>query len=160
MIRSVILDHNATALSHGHLYPGAAELVRQCAERFPVVLTTSHSHQVTERDPPIAQIRNLLLDIISADEVERGKPAPDILIATLGRIGFLLRDRNPVEPLECLVVDSTPLGVIAARGAGMRSLALTHTFSREELSAADVVRDSFDAVDLDQILRFCVSPRP
>jgi beta-phosphoglucomutase-like phosphatase (HAD superfamily) len=51
------------------------------------------------------------------------------------------------------VVEDTPAGIKAARKAGMKVMALAHTTSAAELDGADVVRDSFSASDLDDILK-------
>ncbi len=60
----------------------------------------------------------MFLDIIAADDVERGKPEPDGFIAALGRIGYLLRQRDPVLADECLVVEDTPAGIEAGHERG------------------------------------------
>jgi HAD superfamily hydrolase (TIGR01509 family) len=52
--------------------------------------------------------------IFSADEVERGKPAPDLFLFAAARMG--------VAPSECVVVEDSPFGAAAARAAGMRAL--------------------------------------
>ncbi|WP_137122215.1 HAD family hydrolase [Segeticoccus rhizosphaerae] len=49
--------------------------------------------------------------IFSADEVEHGKPAPDLFLYTATRLG--------VEPHRCVVVEDSAFGVRAARAAGM-----------------------------------------
>ncbi|HTR60632.1 MAG TPA: hypothetical protein VMH37_02950, partial [Candidatus Binataceae bacterium] len=62
------------------------------------------------------------------------------------------RDRNPIEPRECLVIESSLDGIEAARRAGMRSLAIANSATN-----ADFVRESFTAIDLDEILRACAA---
>jgi beta-phosphoglucomutase-like phosphatase (HAD superfamily) len=52
--------------------------------------------------------------IFSADEVERGKPAPDLFLLAAARMG--------VDPADCVVVEDSPFGAAAARAAGMRAL--------------------------------------
>jgi beta-phosphoglucomutase-like phosphatase (HAD superfamily) len=97
-------------------------------------------------------LRELFLDIIAAEDVEHGKPEPDGFIAALGRIGYLLRQRDPVLADECLVVEDTQAGIEAARRAGMKVLALCHMAQASELAAADVVRASISDLDLDDVL--------
>lgn len=53
--------------------------------------------------------------IFSADDVARGKPAPDLFLHAARQMG--------VDPAACVVVDDSPYGVEAARAAGMRILA-------------------------------------
>jgi HAD superfamily hydrolase (TIGR01509 family) len=53
--------------------------------------------------------------IFSADDVSRGKPAPDVFLYAA--------DRMSVDPTACAVVEDSPLGLEAARAAGMRAFA-------------------------------------
>ncbi|HWN58135.1 MAG TPA: HAD family phosphatase, partial [Methylomirabilota bacterium] len=99
-----------------------------------------------------AKLRDLFLDIIAAEDVERGKPEPDGFIAALGRIGFVLRQRDPVLAEECLVVEDTRAGIEAAHRASMKVLALCHNASADDLASADVVRASILDLDLDDVI--------
>ena len=53
--------------------------------------------------------------VFSAEEVDRGKPAPDLFLYAAHRMG--------VDPGNCVVIEDTPTGLSAARAAGMRTLA-------------------------------------
>jgi beta-phosphoglucomutase len=135
------------------LYPGAEKFVRACAQRFPLMIATGTLRIEAETILRRAGLRDLFLDIIAAEDVERGKPEPDGFIAALGRIGFVLRQRDPVLPHECLVIEDTHAGIEAAHRAGMRVLALCHLLPAADLAAADVVRESITDLDLDDVLR-------
>ncbi|HUA33663.1 MAG TPA: HAD family phosphatase [Candidatus Binataceae bacterium] len=134
-------------------FPGAADFVRRCHARFPLMLVTGTLRHEAETILRSADLRALFLDIIAAEDVARGKPDPDGFNLALGRIGFLLRQRDPVLPNECLVVEDTAAGIEAAHRAGMLVLAVMHTASAAVLGAADFVRPSFDQTDLDEVLR-------
>ena len=153
MIRAVFFDYATIVSSDGKPHPGADTFIRACAERFPLLVTTSIGYSTTQKTLKAAELASFFLDILSVAEVERPKPAPDLLLATLGRVGFRLRDRNPVEPGECLAVESSVDGIEAARRARMRCLAIAHSAGVDELAAADFLSDSFIAIDLDRILR-------
>lgn len=155
MIRAVVFACDAILSRPGGLRSGAEDFIRCCAKRFPLLLTAPGSYADNRKSLADLGLATLFLDILGEAEVEQRKPAPDLLIATLGRIGFLLRDRNPLEPPECLVVECSPAGIEAARRAHMRSLAIAHSVPAAVLTSADFVRDSFVAVDLDEILRGC-----
>ena len=155
MIRAVVFAYDAILSRPGGLRAGAEDFIRSSAKRFPLLLTAPGSYADNRKSLAELGLATLFLDILGEAEVERCKPAPDLLIATLGRIGFLLRDRNPLEPPECLVVDCSPAGIEAARRAHMRSLAIAHSVPAAALTSADFVCDSFVAVDLDEILRGC-----
>lgn len=65
-----------------------------------------------------------------SDEVPRGKPFPDVYLRAAEGLG--------VDPGSCLAFEDAPVGVAAARAAGMRCLALTSTFPVEAFRAMDV----------------------
>jgi len=135
------------------MYPGAADFVRACAARFPLVLVTGTLRDEAEMILRRSGLRELFLDIVAAEDVEHGKPEPDGFIMALGRLGFLLRQRDAIEPAQALVIEDTPAGVEAGRRAGMRVLALRHSASEAELAGADLIRASLAETDLDDILR-------
>ncbi|HVN90430.1 MAG TPA: HAD family phosphatase [Candidatus Binataceae bacterium] len=135
------------------LYPGAADFVRRCAERFPLAIATGTLKAEAEMILSRASIRNLFLDIVAAEDVEHGKPAPDSFLAALGRVGFLLRPRPSIVPAECLVIEDTAAGVEAGRRAGMRVLGICQSASADELTGADLLRPTLAETDLDELLR-------
>lgn len=53
---------------------------------------------------------------VSAEEVARGKPEPDVFLETARRMG--------AEPADCVVVEDAPPGAAAAHAAGMRCIAV------------------------------------
>jgi len=135
------------------LYPGAAEFVRRCAERFPLAIATGTLRVEADMILRRAGLNELFVDVVAAEDVEHGKPAPDIFVAALGRLGFILRSRPPIETVECLVIEDTVAGVQAARAAGMKVLGLTQSAGQTGLEDADLVRTSLAATDLDDLLR-------
>lgn len=81
--------------------------------------------------------------IVTGEEVFHSKPAPDIFLKAAERLGIL--------PEDCLVVEDGPIGVTAAKKAGMKCLAITATTPREKLSEADLVIETYEDVDLLEI---------
>ncbi len=71
--------------------------------------------------------------VVAAEDVQRGKPDPEGYLAGARRLG--------IDPANCLVVEDSPAGLKAAAAAGMRSLALLTTHSREQLTAWKVAAD-------------------
>lgn len=132
------------------LYPGAAEFVRRCAKRFPLVLATGTLRHEAELILNHAGLRKLFLSIVAAEDVENGKPAPDSFLAALGHLAR--QTHPPVKREECLVIEDTNAGIEAARRAGMKVLAVAHSALPLELSAADLVRESLAETDLDDVL--------
>ena len=135
------------------VYPGAEKFVRACAQRFPLMVATGTLRAEAEMILGRARLRSLFLDIIAAEDVERGKPAPDSFVAALGRLGFHLRQRDPIQPSECMVIEDTTGGIESAHRAGMRVVAVAHNAAPRELSTADAVYESIAKIDLDEVLR-------
>lgn len=77
--------------------------------------------------------------IVSGLDVEHKKPAPDVFILAANRLG--------VKPEECLVIEDAISGVAAGKAAGAKVLALTTSFSKEELREADWIADSLPEAD-------------
>jgi HAD superfamily hydrolase (TIGR01509 family) len=85
---------------------------------------------------------------VVAEDVARGKPAPDVYLLAAERLGL--------PPAQCLVLEDAPNGVAAAQAAGMRCVAVLNEYTRSlDLSAADGVLPSLWAVrdHLDALIR-------
>ena len=76
--------------------------------------------------------------IVSAEDVNVCKPAPDCYLTALERLSEKLRAerRQPLLANECLVIEDSPPGIESGRQAGMRTLGITNTVSAEQLRAA------------------------
>jgi beta-phosphoglucomutase len=144
--------YQALIAGHDVLYPGAADFVRRCAERFPLMIATGTLRAEAEMILRRGAIRDCFLDIIAAEDVAHGKPAPDGFLAALGRFGFILRPRPSITAAECLVIEDTLAGIEAAHRAGMRVLAVGASASTDR-AQAELLRASLAVTDLDEILR-------
>src|SRR6266700_639047 len=74
--------------------------------------------------------------IISAEDVHRGKPDPEVYLTAASRVG--------VAPERCIVVEDAVAGIEGARRAGMRSIGVSR--NGHQLSA-DVTVRSLDLLD-------------
>jgi HAD superfamily hydrolase (TIGR01509 family) len=153
LIARKTVEYQAMIAGRDLLYSGAADFVRRCAQRFPLMLATGTLRHEAESILRAVKLRELFVDIIAAEDVDSGKPDPDPFVAALGRLGFLLRQRNAIQPEECLAVEDTPAGIEAASSAGMKVLAVCHTSNAAALGAADLIRPSLAQTDLDDVLR-------
>jgi HAD superfamily hydrolase (TIGR01509 family) len=70
--------------------------------------------------------------VISADDVENRKPAPDIFLAAAAKL--------KCDPSDCAVIEDAVNGVAAAKAAGMRCIAVAQTFHTDELKQADLIK--------------------
>jgi HAD superfamily hydrolase (TIGR01509 family) len=124
-------------LSLGRLLPlpGLRELLRLLASAgVPAAIATSA--------PPenvVHSLRELALEgafaaVAKSEDLPRGKPFPDVFLAAAGALRLDAR--------LCLAFEDAPLGVEAARAAGMTCVALTTSFSAEVFRAHPVAPDA------------------
>ena len=75
-----------------------------------------------------------------SDVGNKSKPEPDIFLYAAKNIG--------VRPERCAVIEDSPNGILAAKRAGMKAIGITTTFSRDLLSEADIVVDSYSDIEI------------
>lgn len=97
--------------SHLPLLPGAVETVRVLADRWPLGVASSSPPRLIEVVLATAGIADRFQVAISSEEVDRGKPAPDVYLAAASRLG--------VDPTRCVAVEDSTNGLRAAVAAGM-----------------------------------------
>jgi beta-phosphoglucomutase len=69
--------------------------------------------------------------VVGAADVARGKPHPDVFLKAAEKLG--------VPPADCIVFEDAPMGVEAARRAGMRAVVITTTLPAEAFREFDNV---------------------
>ena len=116
------------------LVPGAVEFLREWAE-VPKAVASNAEPQNVEFVLREAGLADCFDHVLSGNDVERPKPAPDVYLEAAERLGG--------EPKQCIVFEDSPAGVEAGRRAGMRVVAVLTTvphFDTVEL-AIDHFRD-------------------
>ncbi|MEE9276436.1 MAG: HAD family phosphatase [bacterium] len=130
------------------LLPGAAEMIRETARRWPLAIASGALEHEVRPVIERAGLSECFVLIVTAEGVRRGKPDPEIFLAALSGVRRL-REVD-VAPAECLVLEDSVAGVQAGLAAGMRVLAVTNSYPRARLQAADRVVDSLEeAADAD-----------
>jgi len=91
--------------------------------------------------------------IVSADQIERGKPHPDGFLVTLERLNQKLKE--PVKSDQCVVIEDSHWGLQGAREAGMHTVAVTNSYDAAQLSMADKIIDSLNELNIDVLEQIC-----
>jgi HAD superfamily hydrolase (TIGR01509 family) len=110
------------------LLPGAVDAVKRLAARWPLGLASSSNRPVIDLVLEQAGVTASFAATVSGDEVARGKPAPDVYVAAMDRLG--------VEPRAGAAVEDSSNGLRAAAAAGLHVIAVPH---REYSPAADAL---------------------
>jgi beta-phosphoglucomutase len=125
----------------GVLYPGAASCVERLAAAWPLGIASGALRAEIELMLRGAGLLDAFRFIVSAGETEQTKPAPDPYLRAAALHG--------VPPAACVAIEDSHWGLQSARAAGMRTVALTHTYPRESLLEADVVVDALEEITVE-----------
>jgi HAD superfamily hydrolase (TIGR01509 family) len=130
------------------LLPGAEEAVQRTADACPLALASSSNREVFEAVLELAGLTDCFRATVSSEEVEHGKPAPDVYLEAARRLG--------VAPERCAAVEDSHAGIRSAKAAGMRVIAIPNASyppDEEALDLADVVLESLDQLTPGRIER-------
>lgn len=126
--------------------PGATAAVRRIAATLPVAVASSAHRAVIDAALAATGLDDVLLVIVSSDEMAHGKPGPDVYLEAARRLG--------VVPEACLVVEDSLNGVRAGKAAGMTVVLVPNESVPPAPGArelADLVLDRLADLDPDAI---------
>ena len=129
------------------LIAGAVDAVRRLAAAFTLAVASSSNRPLIEAVLDRAGITELFAAVVSSEEVERGKPAPDVYLEAARRLG--------VEPGRCAAVEDSSNGIRSAHAAGMRLLVLPNSHNppaTDALALADAVLASPEELTVAAVL--------
>ena len=128
-------------------YAGAVALARLCMdEDIPLAMCTGSTRDDVER---VMALMGETLDfavIVTADDVEHGKPDPEGYSLTIQSLIEQYPDEE-VQAEQCVAVEDTPGGLAAARTARCRTIGVTTTVGADRLVAAHLVVEDLAEID-------------
>jgi HAD superfamily hydrolase (TIGR01509 family) len=134
IIRGVVDDMSARYRDGVPLLPGAVDAVHRLAARWSVGLASSANRPLIDIVLRVTGLDAYFATTVSSEEVARGKPAPDVYLEVSRRLG--------VSPARCAAIEDSTNGLLAARAAGMRVVAVPRAAfppDPEVLASADAV---------------------
>jgi beta-phosphoglucomutase-like phosphatase (HAD superfamily) len=120
--------------------------VRYAAARVPVAVVTGSVREEVEPVLASAGLAEVLSTIVSADDVESGKPHPEGYLRALALLDGGLAAEDVV------VFEDTEAGIASAKAAGMRCLAVSGTMKPHRLAAADEIVEAIDVELMRRVL--------
>lgn len=121
------------------LMPGAVEAVHRMAACWPLGLASSASRPLIDRVLAAAGMTSLFEVTVSTEEVEHGKPAPDVYLTVVERLA--------VTPARAVAIEDSSNGLRSASAAGLRVVAVPqprYPPAPDALARADLVLRSLD----------------
>jgi HAD superfamily hydrolase (TIGR01509 family) len=124
------------------LLPGAVEAIRSLVREWPLAVASSSNRNVIELVLEKAGFADAFAATVSSEEVERGKPAPDVYLEAARRLG--------VDPAACVAIEDSSNGVRSAHAAGMAVIAVPNKDfppDPDALALAALVLDSLEELN-------------
>jgi HAD superfamily hydrolase (TIGR01509 family) len=117
------------------IFAGLPELVERLAAVCKLGLASGSERPVVEAVLSLQDLRRFFSATVTASDIQRGKPQPDIFLRTAELLG--------VAPADCWVIEDSKPGVAAGLAAGMRVIAITNTHPATALQSATRVVASY-----------------
>jgi beta-phosphoglucomutase len=137
------------------IFPGVQTLVTELAPVFPLAVASGALRHEIQAILSTAGLLEQFTVIISAEDVKRGKPDPEIFLKALVHLNARAPNGRPIDPADCLVIEDSKEGIRGARRAGMKCLAVTNSHPPELLGEAHAVVKSLEEVTLRFLERLC-----
>ena len=141
--KTVIFDD--IVASRDVLYPEAVPCIRRLAESLPLGIASGALRHEIAAILRRARLEEYFGFIVAAGETPAGKPAPD----PYRRAAEL----HGLPAGECVAIEDSRWGIESAKGAGLRCVGITQTYTAEALPGADVIIDSLDQFTVDLLAR-------
>lgn len=130
------------------LIPGSVEAVRRLAAQFPVALASSSARLLIDQVLDTAGLTGTFRVTLSTEEVPRGKPAPDVYLAAVERLGL--------TPEVCAAVEDSSNGLRSAAAAGLAVVAVPHGVyppAPDALALASLVIGGLDELTVEAVAK-------
>lgn len=115
---------------------GAKEFLEYCKKNnIKLGIATSNSRELVDATLKALGIKEYFDCVMTACEVEKGKPAPDIYLAVAEKV--------EVDPVKCLVFEDIEMGILAGKNAGMEVCAVEDEFSMDQMELKKKLADYY-----------------
>jgi beta-phosphoglucomutase-like phosphatase (HAD superfamily) len=134
------------------LFPGAAGCIARLGAAVPLAIVSGARRDEIERTLAHAGLSATFRVIVAAGDAPRGKPAPDPYARAASLLG--------VAPSRAVAIEDSRWGLDSARAAGLRAVAVTHSYPAAELAPhADLVLASLEEVTVDALRKLVEGSR-
>jgi HAD superfamily hydrolase (TIGR01509 family) len=144
--REVVRRMLSRYTEHLPLIDGAVDAVKRLAASWPLGVASSSNRELIDRVLQISGLAPYYKATVSSEEVERGKPAPDVYLEAARRLG--------ADPANTVAIEDSTNGILSAHAAGMHVVAIPNRAfppPADVLARASVVLESIKELDPDVI---------
>ena len=124
--------------------PGVIRIIKELkTEGFKLAIGSSGPPENVELLISRLNIKPFFDVIITAVDVKKGKPEPEVFLTAAKKLDII--------PQNCIVIEDAPVGLEAAKRAGMISIALTTTHNKAELNDANLIIKDLTEISIREI---------
>ena len=126
--------------------PGVLKLLKELSHlNFKLAVGSSAPPENVDLLLKALKISHYFKTVITAADVKNGKPSPDVFL--------IASEKLQIVPSNCVVIEDAPVGIEAAKNAGMKCIALTTTHSTKDLLVADLVIKDLSKIQVEEIVK-------
>ncbi len=126
------------------LFPGIQELLSSFKNRYLLCVASNSDRKFILKILQNTDLLPYFKSILTVNDVQKPKPAPDIYLLGARRMGL--------KPEECIVIEDSTVGIKAAKNAGMKCIAISHTLPEEKLKEADLLLEQISVEEIEQFI--------
>ncbi len=137
------------------LFPGATEFIREAAAAVPIAIASGAMRHEIDEVIEAAGVSDLFATVVAAGDTPQSKPSPEPYRLALERLRKT--SGRDIDPRRTIAIEDSKWGLESAQGAGLRLVGVTNSYPAHELSGAELVVDSLEALTLPALDRLCAT---
>ena len=135
------------------LFPGAIDFVRAAAGAVPIAIASGALRHEIEEVIEAAGVQDLFAAIVASGDTPESKPSPAPYRLAFERLQEATG--APLDPRRCVAIEDSRWGLESARGAGLRCVGVTNSYPADELTGAELVVNSLEALTIAVLHQLC-----
>ena len=137
------------------LFPGATEFIREAAAAVPIAIASGAMRHEIDDVIDAAGVSDLFSTIVAAGDTPQSKPSPAPYQLALERLRKT--SGRKIDARRAVAIEDSKWGLESAHGAGLRLVGVTNSYPAHELTGAELVVDSLQALTLPALDRLCAT---
>jgi beta-phosphoglucomutase len=142
------------AKSQGRIIDGVPKFLKMLKENnIPMAICSGAILPEIELILKQSHLRSFFEDIVSCEQIARGKPDPEGFLLALKKLNQ--KNSDLIRPNQCIVIEDSHWGLKAANAAGMHSIAITNSYAAEQLTMAEKIVSHLSELNMTDLQNLC-----
>ena len=134
------------------LFPGAREAITRMARSGPVAIASGALREEILRVLEREQLTAIFSVVVAAGDTPASKPDPAPYRKAVELLSKITNDT--LRPNECVAIEDSHWGLVSAKSAGLRTIAITHSYPAIDLHEAELIISQLDELTPELLQRF------